>query len=1233
MSGKFKFDVFVSYSSKDVDRVTSLAERLRKDGVGVWLDRWQIPPGAMIPMRIEEGLDLSRTLLLMMSANSLRSDFVRLERGAILFRDPTNEERRFIPILLEDVEIPDTLKQFAYIDWRNDSDSEYERLVRACKPNEQAFRTLPPQKQLAHKAFSEPIVGLAASEDGSVAITVTPPNVIGVWDVTRGCCVFQENVPSAITAVAISANGKRAFYSLDDASISVWDIATRSRYSSLLGHRGLIRSVAATLDGAIAVSGGTDGTIRLWDAVGSRCVAVFDEHDGDVNCVDVNGDGRRCVHGTSKGVLRVWNTQTKVCEAALSGHTSAISTIALSSDGTTAITGSNDRTLKIWDLNRFRCVATLEGHTDSVNAVCLTSDARLAASSSQDKTIRVWNVAAGECLAVLVGHTAPVVGLAIQTNHKILISGSPDHTVRLWDLTKSKTKDAPPQLPTRYTNAKVLLVGPSGVGKTGLSQRLTADRFEATVSSDGVWATQLKIPYSHSDASEDKEIWLWDFAGQSDYRLIHQLFMDETALAVLVFNPQDENPFESLVQWDAAIKKAAKRTFNKLLVAGRCDRGGAVVSSATIQNFVAENNFHGYLETSAKTGSGCDALRQKIIAAIPWSDIPWTASPRVFRALKDEVLALRDQGYVLIRFVELKQQLELRLSGERFSNDQLRAVIGLLTGVGIVRQLEFGDFVLLRPEYINAYASAVIRTVRSHVDEIGAIHERDVIAGKLRYDDMQRLPPEQEGIVLREMYQMFVDRGLCLRESSDSGELLVFPSYFRRERPDLGQHPSPFITFTVSGALEEIYATLIVRLLHTQVVRKDALWRWAADFRTSADKRVGVKISRKSEVISDLDVYFDPEVSEDIKLTFMSYVYLHLRSKDPDLKYARHFVCPACGEMAADRRAIDQRKQRGLGNVTCAYCDHKIPLHDLVEEKFSSPELRHGARQLELEVRAVMDNESKELILVGHAFSITGEAGQIFRPTANSDWGVDGEIEFKDEFGNATGKRLYLQLKSGDSYLRTRTTDGKKYFRVSNERHLTYWQSHQYPVMLVVRTSDGQIQWMDVSRYLRDRRSDGRDIDFVGEAFTAASLLRVRDKQLSLSGYIEAVAIDAGHRFNQVRVPDWGIDGEIEMLNKSRKRVGLVSLQLRRELAYVKRNSERGGEVYEAAFPGRVASRRPPGKLIMLVERAKDGSVMWMDVTQKVLHRAGPQMFVFDGTKVTVEEMNRVRDLVIASRR
>jgi GTPase SAR1 family protein len=45
----------------------------------------------------------------------------------------------------------------------------------------------------------------------------------------------------------------------------------------------------------------------------------------------------------------------------------------------------------------------------------------------------------------------------------------------------------------------------------------------------------------------EREIWLWDFGGQADQRLIHQLYMDDTALAVLIFDGQKDDVFETLV--------------------------------------------------------------------------------------------------------------------------------------------------------------------------------------------------------------------------------------------------------------------------------------------------------------------------------------------------------------------------------------------------------------------------------------------------------------------------------------------------------------------------------------------------------------------------------------------------------------------------------------------------------------------------------------------------------------
>ncbi len=169
-------------------------------------------------------------------------------------------------------------------------------------------------------------------------------------------------------------------------------------------------------------------------------------------------------------------------------------------------------------------------------------------------------------------------------------------------------------------------------------------------------------------------------------------------------------------------------------------------------------------------------------------------------------------------------------------------------------------------------------------------------------------------------------------------------------------------------------------------------------------------------------------------------------------------------------------------------CEKRVPLIDLIEDKFASDEFLKGVRKMDDEAQIRLDNESLELILVGHAYSTVAEAGHIFRPVPNSDWGLDGEIEFKNDKGKASGQRLYLQLKSGNSYVHRRKADDKEIFRIKNPRHAEYWQAHKYPVMLVIRTSDGQIRWMNVTDYLKKRGTATRQIVFEGEAFTAINV-------------------------------------------------------------------------------------------------------------------------------------------------
>ena len=97
MPNEFHYDVFLSHNAKDKPRVRRLAERLKAAGVRVWLDEWVIQAGDIIALKVDEGLEQSRVLLLCISPAALASGWVALERSTAVHRDPANAGRRFIP--------------------------------------------------------------------------------------------------------------------------------------------------------------------------------------------------------------------------------------------------------------------------------------------------------------------------------------------------------------------------------------------------------------------------------------------------------------------------------------------------------------------------------------------------------------------------------------------------------------------------------------------------------------------------------------------------------------------------------------------------------------------------------------------------------------------------------------------------------------------------------------------------------------------------------------------------------------------------------------------------------------------------------------------------------------------------------------------------------------------------------------------------------------------------------
>lgn len=129
--------VFISHSSKDHDFVLLLAERLKKDGIDVWVDEWELKAGDSILERINEGLENSSFLTIVFSEHSTHSDWVLRELNSTLMRQLTQKDVKILPILLEvkSKELPPLLSDIYAVKFSRDSlnETEYRKLVMPIK--------------------------------------------------------------------------------------------------------------------------------------------------------------------------------------------------------------------------------------------------------------------------------------------------------------------------------------------------------------------------------------------------------------------------------------------------------------------------------------------------------------------------------------------------------------------------------------------------------------------------------------------------------------------------------------------------------------------------------------------------------------------------------------------------------------------------------------------------------------------------------------------------------------------------------------------------------------------------------------------------------------------------------------------------------------------------------------------------------------------------------------------
>ena len=813
---------------------------------------------------------------------------------------------------------------------------------------------------------------IAWSPDGKLVAVPTAVGNIAVWDVTTRQRTHELRGERVVYAVDFGSSGT-TLASIGD-SLTLWDLDSGSVKDSVARDGDDLSFVAG---GAMLATAGRGHAPQLW-TVGDRLefAQLLDASSGDgstVWSIAASADGALLGVAASEAPLQVWDVAAGAVTQSFEDETSAVC-LAFGTDGVLA-SGGFDHAIRLRSTVDGRLLRTLEGHTDTVRDLTFLANGRLLASAGDQDSLWLWDSQSGEPLASFGGSTGSraITGIwrhglaahpAEPTLACVVRGGGAHDVVDVMQLELDSLLGRSRVSSVTYASAKIVLVGDSGVGKTGLGWRLTHPSFVEHASTHGqqFWLLD-ELGTTRSDGAQCEAV-LWDLAGQPDYRLIHALFLDDADLALLLFDPtRDDDPLRGVEYWLRQLgigesRSPSERRPEAILVAARADRGAPRLANAEIERFCRQRGLRGFVTTSALDGSGLATLLGEMRDAIDWEARPTTVTTDTFKLIKNYVLGLKegaDGDRIIVSPDELHTLLETDGVAAGFSDDEMRSAVGHLSNHGYVTWLSTSEGdrrILLAPDMLNNVGASIVREARGNPKGLGSLEEHRVLAGDYGFAELQQLSDQDAEILLDAAVARFLYRNICFRETDPltSRVYLVFPELINLRKPtiDEEQRVVEGVAYTASGSVENLYASLVVLLGYTGTFTRTNQWRDHARYVVGDGFVCGFRLEAERPGELDFVLYFAEKVGAPIRTLFQSLFESFVARRNLSIRRFEPVVCRNGHQL--NRSAVREQVGKESAAMFCPDCGDRVPL-PRVDERIvlndeQAEELRDTRRQV-----------------------------------------------------------------------------------------------------------------------------------------------------------------------------------------------------------------------------------------------------------------------------------------------
>lgn len=288
------------------------------------------------------------------------------------------------------------------------------------------------------------------SADGQTIATVGTDGAVRLSQRPTRVPTVLAGHSQPVTGIAISQDGKQAITVSADQTVRRFDLVQGKELKAFAGQPGPATALAVTKGFDLVATGSATGQLKFWkiDGADQRSLAG---HTGAIPSLAFHSGGKQIASGGQDGTIRIWQLPPGEPKT-MPGHSQPVQALAISASGKLTVTAAADKLVQLFDAEG-KLVRPLRGSPQPLTAVAVPQDEQLIVAGDAVGGLQAWTTADGKLQPDVAAHAGTVTGLVAHPKTQAVVSAGADGTVKSWQLPFT----APRQL-TTHGNALTALV-------------------------------------------------------------------------------------------------------------------------------------------------------------------------------------------------------------------------------------------------------------------------------------------------------------------------------------------------------------------------------------------------------------------------------------------------------------------------------------------------------------------------------------------------------------------------------------------------------------------------------------------------------------------------------------------------------------------------------------------------------------------------------------------------------